>query len=191
MTRPGKGAAKRDRLVAAARTTIYQQGVEKTTLADIAAAADVPVGNVYYYFKTKDELVAAVLDSYRASYGLISAELNREPTPDARLKAFTRFWIERRDQLTAHGCPVGSLSSELGKRDEGEVRPRRGTVLRLLIDWSEEQFRALGRPDARELAVALIAAYEGAVLLANTLRDTGLITTEARRVERWIGTLAR
>ena len=68
MTRPGKGAAKRDRLVAAARTTIHQQGVEKTTLADIAAAADVPVGNVYYYFKTKDELVAAVLDSYPVSY---------------------------------------------------------------------------------------------------------------------------
>ncbi len=191
MGRPSKGVAKRDRLVAAARKTIHEQGVEKTTLADIAAAADVPVGNVYYYFKTKDELVAAVLDSYRASYGLISAELNRQPTPEDRLKAFTRFWIERRDQLTAHGCPVGSLSSELDKRDDDELRPRAGTVLRLLIDWSEEQFRALGRADARELAVALIAAYEGAALLANTLRDPSLITTEAQRVERWIDTLAR
>jgi hypothetical protein len=101
------------------------------------------------------------------------------------------FWIERREQLTAFGCPVGSLSSELDKRDDDELRPQAGTVLRLLIDWSEEQFRALGRPDARELAVALIAAYEGVALLANTLRDPSLITTEAQRVERWIGTLAR
>jgi TetR/AcrR family transcriptional repressor of nem operon len=58
--RPGK----RDRLVAGARETIHRQGVEATTLADIAEASDVPLGNVYYYFKTKDELVAAAIDSY-------------------------------------------------------------------------------------------------------------------------------
>jgi TetR/AcrR family transcriptional regulator, transcriptional repressor for nem operon len=58
--RPGK----RDRLVAGARETIYRQGFEATTIADIAEASDVPLGNVYYYFKSKDELVAAAIDSY-------------------------------------------------------------------------------------------------------------------------------
>ncbi len=188
--RLGKAAGKRERLVAAARKTIHEQGVEKTTLADIATAAEVPVGNVYYYFKTKDDLVAAVLDSYRASYGAISAELDQQPTPQDRLKAFTGFWIERREQLTAYGCPVGSLSSELDKRDGG-LRAQGATVLSLLIDWSETQFRAMGRDDARELAVALIAAYEGVALLANTLRDPGLISTEASRVGRWIDSLAQ
>jgi hypothetical protein len=38
---------KRERLIAAAAQMIYQQGLEKTTLADIAAAAEVPLGNVY------------------------------------------------------------------------------------------------------------------------------------------------
>ena len=47
-------AGKRERLVAAACLVLHEQGVERTTLADIAQAADVPVGNVYYYFKTKD-----------------------------------------------------------------------------------------------------------------------------------------
>ena len=42
-----------------------EQGIEKTTLADIAQAADVPVGNIYYYFKTKDELVRAVVGGVR------------------------------------------------------------------------------------------------------------------------------
>ena len=42
----------------------------------------------------------------------------------------------------------------------------------------------MGRDDARELAVALIAAYEGIALLANTLRDPALISTEVRRLER-------
>jgi TetR/AcrR family transcriptional regulator, transcriptional repressor for nem operon len=52
-----------ERLVAGARHVINQRGVERTTVADIAHAADVPVGNVYYYFKTKDELVRATIES--------------------------------------------------------------------------------------------------------------------------------
>jgi AcrR family transcriptional regulator len=57
--RPGK----RDRLVAGAREAIHRQGVEATTLADIAEASGVPLGNVYYYFKSQGELVAAAIDS--------------------------------------------------------------------------------------------------------------------------------
>ena len=55
---------KRERLVAGAREVIHRQGVENTTIADIALAAKVPVGNVYYYFKTKDELVAAAIHGH-------------------------------------------------------------------------------------------------------------------------------
>jgi AcrR family transcriptional regulator len=52
-------------LVAAARELVYRQGVEPTTLADIAQVADVRLGNVYYYFKTKDDIVAAVVQAQR------------------------------------------------------------------------------------------------------------------------------
>ena len=55
---------KRARLVAAARQMVHQQGVESTTLADIAQAAGVPLGNVYYYFKTKDDIIQAVVESH-------------------------------------------------------------------------------------------------------------------------------
>jgi AcrR family transcriptional regulator len=58
-TRPGK----RERLVAGAREVLHAQGVERTTLADIAHDADVPVGNVYYHFKTKDALIEAAVES--------------------------------------------------------------------------------------------------------------------------------
>jgi AcrR family transcriptional regulator len=63
MTDSGNGLTpgKRERLAAGACEVIHQQGVEKTTIADIAQAADVPVGNVYYYYKTKDDLVAAAI----------------------------------------------------------------------------------------------------------------------------------
>jgi AcrR family transcriptional regulator len=183
-----RGEGKRERLVAAARRMLYEQGVEKSTLSDIAVAADVPLGNVYYYFKTKDALVAAVIESYRRSYHELSAELDQQEGPAGRLKALVRALTARREQLASYGCPVGSLSSELDKREDA-LRGEAGTILAELIDWAEVQFRAMGRDDARELAVALIAAYEGIALLAATLRDPGLISAEGGRLERWIDSL--
>jgi AcrR family transcriptional regulator len=184
----GRGASKRERLVTAARRVLYEHGVEKTTLADIAAAADVPLGNVYYYFKTKDALVSAVIESYQHSYGEMSAELDQQESPADRLKALVRALTSRRDQLASYGCPIGSLSSELDKREDA-LRSDAGTILAGLIDWADVQFRAMGRQDARDLAVALIAAYEGIALLAATLRDPSLISAEGDRLNRWIDSL--
>src|ERR1700722_18737771 len=105
----GRGARKRERLVTAARRVLYEHGVEKTTLADIAAAADVPLGNVYYYFKTKDALLAAVIDGYQDSYGELNAELDQQEGPANRLKALVGFLLSRQDRLASYGCPIGSL----------------------------------------------------------------------------------
>ena len=60
-TVPDRGG-KRERLVASAGDLLHRQGVAATTLAQVAEAADVPAGNVYYYFKTKDDLVRAVIE---------------------------------------------------------------------------------------------------------------------------------
>ena len=87
------------------------------------------------------------------------------------------------------GCPIGSLCSELDKRDD-DVRRRASTVLGRLITVAESQFAQLGRRDAHQLAVALVASWEGIALLVNTLRDPTLITTEVRRLERWIDSLS-
>ena len=64
--RVARAADKRRRLKAAAAQVLHERGVERTTLADIARVAEVPVGNVYYYFKTKDELVQAALSEHRS-----------------------------------------------------------------------------------------------------------------------------
>ena len=52
---------KRTRLIETAMNLAYRNGFRETSLADIAQAAHVPVGNVYYYFKTKEELGEAVV----------------------------------------------------------------------------------------------------------------------------------
>jgi hypothetical protein len=57
------------------------------------------------------------------------------------------------------------------------------------VDWAEQQFQEMGGTDAGDLAVALIAAYQGIPLLTNTFRDPGLMTGEGRRLEGWIVSL--
>jgi TetR/AcrR family transcriptional regulator, transcriptional repressor for nem operon len=181
---------KRERLVAGAREVIHQQGVEKTTIADIAQAADVPVGNVYYYFKTKDELVAAAIDGHLREVHEMLESLEHHRTPQARLKALVRALTEQRELAARFGCPLGSLCSELDKRTDG-LHQACAQLLQAPLEWAEQQFKLLGRRDARDLAVALLASYQGIALLTNTFRDPDLMTREARRLERWIDSLAR
>ncbi|HKO27644.1 MAG TPA: helix-turn-helix domain-containing protein [Solirubrobacteraceae bacterium] len=185
---PGAHGGKRDRLVAGARDVIHRQGVEKTTIADVAHEAAVPVGNVYYYFQTKDQLVEAVIDSRVGDVTRLLAQLERHRTPRSRLKGLVRALTAQRDVAARYGCPLGSLCSELEKRTDGLDRSC-ARLLELPIDWAEAQFRDLGRRDARELATALIAAYQGIALLTHTFRDPVLMAREARRLERWVDTI--
>src|SRR5215470_2342504 len=176
--RPGK----RERLVAAATELLHQQGIERTTLADIAQAADVPPGNVYYYFKTKDEVIAAVIEAHvqqvKTTLAFIDAH---HRSARSRLKAFVREFTAQGEIVAQHGCPLGSLCSEIGKRAEPSSFAEAGLML-LLIEWAEEQFRSLGRRDAHDLALDLVAAYEGNALLASTLHDPNVLSTAARRL---------
>src|ERR671919_2933102 len=90
-----KRGGKRERLVASAVELLHQQGVESTTIAEIAQSADVPPGNVYYYFKTKDEFVEAVIDAHAQAVAEMLASLERHRTPKARLKALARALTEQ------------------------------------------------------------------------------------------------
>ena len=183
--RPGK----RERLVAAAAQLLHEQGIERTTLADIAAAADVPAGNVYYYFKTKDEVIAAVIEAHTQQVKTTLAAINaHHRSPKSRLKAFVREFTAQSEIVAQHGCPLGSLCSELGKR-VNRAGFAAAELMRLPIEWAEEQFRSLGRNDAHDLAIDLMAAYEGSALLANTMGDPSILSSAARRLNRWIDAL--
>ena len=180
---------KRERLVAAACQTVYQQGIEKTTLADIAAAADVPVGNVYYYFKTKNDIIEAVVESHaREADALLAAIEADHDNACGRLKAIFAALAGQVDVIARYGCPHGSLCLELDKRADGPGLA--AELMRAPIAWMRRQFAAMGCQDASDLAVHLLARYQGAALLSSTLRDPDLMTREAARAAEWIDALA-
>jgi len=180
---------KRQRLVEAAKRVLHEQGVERTTLAEVAEAAGVAPGNVYYYFKTKDDLVEAAIEAHGDDVRVRLAAFDAHRTPKGRLRALVRMFGEQGGEVAEFGCPQGSLCSELDKRGD-RLSNACGELMRLPVKWAEAQFREMGRRDARDLAVALIASYQGAALLANTFREPELLTREAKRLERWIDGLS-
>jgi AcrR family transcriptional regulator len=183
--RPGK----RERLTGAAVQLVHQQGIEKTTLAEIAKVADVPAGNVYYYFKTKDDVIDAVIDAHLKQIRETLADIDtRHRSPKPRLKALVGVFAGQSEIVAEYGCPLGSLCSELDKRGV-EKGARVAELMHLPLEWAEAQFRAMGRRDAHELALDLMAAYEGSALLANTLGDPDLLTEASHRIDRWIDSL--
>jgi len=186
---PGQRAGKRERLVASAGDLMHRNGVPATTLALVAEAADVPVGNVYYYFKTKDDLIRAVIDDRAAGVRGLLATFEQRRSPATRLKALVRHWVDMRDVIARHGCPIGTLCAEVGRREDG-LEAESVVLFRLLVDWAESQFRLLGRRDARDQAVTLLAGVQGAALLSHAFGDPDLMAGQARALERWIDSLS-
>lgn len=176
---------KRERLITAGRELIYSKGFTRTSLADIAEASGVPLGNVYYYFRTKQALLDAVVSAQKDDFRERAASFERYATPRARLQAYLDSVIEAEDSITRYGCPVGSLSQEMNKsRELSRASVSEGLILR--AQWVSEQFRAMGRADAQDLGVWLIASVQGVILMANAMADPGVIERQIGQLKAWI-----
>src|SRR5467141_1384418 len=94
---------KRTRLVETAMKLAYRNGFRESSLADIAKAAHVPVGNVYYYFKTKEELGEAVVERRLEDVRAFRAEMGRLSSPKDRLSVFVDSIQCKKEQFARAG----------------------------------------------------------------------------------------
>ena len=182
-------ADKRARLIETAMKLAHKHGFRETSLANIAEAAHVPVGNVYYYFKTKEELGDAVVERRLAEFRAFREELDRLSSPKERLFAFVESIHRNREQLARGGCPLGGLCTELHK-EGGALAKKSAALFTEPMRWLEEQFRAVGHEkDSRELAVHLFSAFQGVAAVALGTNDREVVVMETKRLKAWIGTL--
>src|SRR5260370_18872081 len=180
---------KRRRLMRPAMKLAYRNGFRETSLADIAEAAHVPVGNVYYYFKTKEELGEAVVERRLAQFRELREEMDRLSSPKERLFAFVESVHGNREQLARGGCPLGGLCSELHK-EGGALAKKSAALFTEPMGWLEEQFRPAGHEeDARGLSARLFCAFQGMPPVAHAANDPDLGGMEGKRLKGWIGTL--
>jgi TetR/AcrR family transcriptional regulator, transcriptional repressor for nem operon len=177
---------KRSALVAAAASMLYIRGYEGTTLALVADAAKVPIGNVYYYFKSKDALADAVLETRARELTDLFASLDRKHLHATdRVCGFVSVFAESADHVALNGCPYGGLSHELSKRS-GALGERSSLLFDLQIAWLKDQFVSAGMRSepARERAHNLVSAIQGACILSASMRDPDSFRKRLRDLAR-------
>ncbi len=187
MPRPSDNT--RMRLVTAAKQLLYEQGMHNTSLAEIANQANVPVGNVYYHFRTKDTLIGAVIQEHIEDLNQKFGRLDEISDPRERLKAFVRSKHDSAARVIRYGCPHGSLAAEIEK-GEGELSRQATQMLGASVNWVSEQFAALGYGDrAEQYAIDLVARLQGTMLLSNTFHSAELLHTQLTHIEHWLDTI--
>ena len=177
----------RARIVDAADELFYRRGYEHTSFADIADVVKISRGNFYHHFKTKDDILDAVIAQRQANTEAMLAEWDATgETPAARIRCFIQILIQNQAKIVEFGCPVGTLTSELGKIDH----PSRGganELFGLFRSWLARQFCELERAgDADTLAMQLLARSQGVATLASALGDTDFINREVDEMCRWL-----
>ena len=130
-----KGMRNREALVSAAARLFWQGGFHGTSLADIAKAADIPVGNLYYYFKTKSEVALAVASGFVAdTQDMLDEIAATSPDPRRRLSLLAqRLAASQRARLT-HGCPIAAAVREF-RADAPSASAKAGEVFTLIAGF--------------------------------------------------------
>jgi TetR/AcrR family transcriptional repressor of nem operon len=180
---------KRVRLIEAAKVLIHQQGFNLTTLADIAQEADVPLGNVYYYFKTKEAIGIAVIEKRASEWAERLAMWSEMGDPQTHLNALIKFGLEDLEITARFGCPIGGLCQELGKQG-GTLSDLAAKLLHDILQWGEEQFRALGFGDmSASHALNLVAMIQGTFLLTHTFKDPKIAARQSEELQQWLAVM--
>ena len=179
-----------DRIVEVAYQLFYQQGYEHTTFADIADIVQISRGNFYYHFKSKEEILDAVIKLRLANTCemLERWESSGENAGD-RIESFIGILIENQTKIMAFGCPVGTLTSELAKLNHTS-QPPVNSLFTLFRSWLSEQFILLGHEaDADKLAMHILARSQGVAMLANAFHDEKFIREEVEQMCSWLRSL--
>ena len=175
-TRTARGERTRQRIVEAASELVLERGIHRTTIEDIKLAAGVSASQLYHHFADNHGVIEAGVDS------LNEVVLANELLTDLRTLDDLYRWrdavIAAADRVDFRvGCPLGSLGAEAGYSD-GELRARvAGGMVRLtdLVTAGLLNMRAVGQvrtdADVEVLALQLVTAYEGGLLVSRVQRD--------------------
>jgi len=182
----------RDHIIEAADRLFYRRGYDNTSFADIADAVGISRGNFYYHFRTKDEILDAVINRRLANTRTMLERWEIEgKTPADRIRSFIHILIANRADIRRYGCPVGTLCSELAKLDHTAADEAR-RLFTLFRTWLRQQFTRLGRKaDADALAMHVLARTQGVATLANAFRDEAFIRREVKEMCEWLDSCAQ
>lgn len=184
-------AVTRRQIVEAADRLFYERGFEATSFGDIASATGLSRGNFYYHFKTKDEILEAVIERRLVDRSaMIQAWEGVSAQPADRIGRFIEILLVNQTKIMAYGCPIGTLSVELSKLGHAAA-PASAGLFALFRDWLRRQFEALGRTkDADALAMHVLMRSQGVATLAAAFKDEDFVLREVDDLKAWLAAQA-
>ncbi|BDU39805.1 TetR/AcrR family transcriptional regulator [Vibrio nigripulchritudo] len=178
---------KRQEIVEAADMLFYQNGYEYTSFADIASAVNISRGNFYYHFKSKDDILTAVITRrFENTENILEQWESASGAPEERIRSFIHILIANKTKIKQFGCPVGTLTTELSKLDHPAL-PDANRLFGLFKSWLIVQFEALGfQQESPTLAMHLLARSQGVATLINAFKDDEFIEFEVAQMCDWL-----
>ncbi|BCL72396.1 TetR family transcriptional regulator [Vibrio nigripulchritudo] len=178
---------KRQEIVEAADMLFYQNGYEYTSFADIASAVNISRGNFYYHFKSKDDILTAVIARrFENTESILEQWESASDTPEERIRSFIHILIANKTKIKQFGCPVGTLTTELSKLEHPAL-PDANRLFGLFKSWLIVQFEALGfQQESPALAMHLLARSQGVATLINAFKDDEFIEFEVAQMCDWL-----
>ena len=190
--------ATRNRIVEAARRLFWERGYTATGLAQILKAAGARSGSLYYFFPTKEDLLVAVLGTYKDMLdpAVVRPVFERVSDPIERIFGILDGY---RRQLVAtkyrHGCPIGNLALEVGNDSPAarELVAENFTGWRKVIELclADARTRLPRSVDREQLALFVLTTMEGAVMLARTYRSLEPYDSAVRQLREYFGLLLK
>jgi TetR/AcrR family transcriptional regulator, transcriptional repressor for nem operon len=165
-------------LIAAAQELFWQKGFAETTLIDVRERAGVSGSSLFHFFKTKEDLLLAVLDRYSEMLGpvLLTQAWAGVSDPLERVFALLAFYRKAINATNyAYGCPIGRLAMEVSP----EMIEAHEKIAANFEGWSRAVrncLEAAGKRLPREvdrdgLSRLVLAVMEGAVMQARAYRS--------------------
>lgn len=168
----------RQKIVEAARELFHVQGFHATSMADILKKAEVNSGSLYYFFKSKDDLLMAVLEMYVELLWPAVMDPAFAKANDSIERVFAVL-ADYRAMLVMTGCtlgcPIGNLALELGD-SKPEVR---GKIALNFTNWCKAIEKCLDEAvdrlpadlDRERLSRFVLTVMEGGIMQARGHRD--------------------
>ena len=173
------------RIIEAANRLVYQRGYNQTSFADVAEAVGLSKGNLHYHFRSKEELLNAVIQHRIELIQHNLAEWDKTYSDSKhKLKRFVQMLLNEESDLVRYGCPLGSLNMELGKCQQ-DLRDQSRMMFDLFQAWLEKAFKQLGVKDSKALSLHLLSRAQGAALLSYVYADGHLLKNECERTLEW------